>query len=223
MAQTSGLVDGDVKVTFLFVEVSPKLLTLQTIREITKYAFNQEGIPHNDVYTDYIMLAEDDGTAPDSGKSFTWNYEFPGRTVRVHKDAIMDVTAQRRDHELNAKPGQVSTRPKRKFLTSKTLVIVAGSAGYLGRNVRFYLEEEALSREAVFQAMQDFLDFKSNSWKKDMTKNRFVRVRPSEIKDYKFYADYFNALLDYVLPKDDDAEERGDRVYSTDELLSRLG
>jgi hypothetical protein len=220
MDQTSGLLDSDVKVTFLFAEVSPKLLTLETIREITKYAFNQEGVPHNDIYADYITLAEDDGTAPDSGKPFTWDYQFPGRTLRIHKDAIMHVTGKRREHELNAKPGQVSTRPKRKFLTSKSLVIVAGSPGYLARNVRFYLEEEALSREAVFQAMQEFLELKPYPWKKDMTKNRFVRVRPSEIKGYKFYADYFNALLDYVLPKDDD--DRGDRFYSTKELGNLL-
>ncbi len=130
----------------------------------------------------------------------------------------MDVTAERREHELNAKPGQPSSRPKRKFLTNHTLVCVMGSPGFLGRNLRFYLEEEALSREAVFQAMQEFLELKSYPWKKDMTKNRLVRVRPAEIKGYKFYADYFNALLDRIVPADED----GTHTYSTAELARRL-
>lgn len=218
MPQESGLVDKEVGVTFLFVAVSPTKLTLQTIRNITQYCFNQEGVPRNELYTDYIALAEDDGTASDSGKLFAWDYNFPGRTVRINNDAVMQVTAERREHELNAKPGQPSTRPKRKFLTNKTLVCVMGSPGFLGRNLRFYLEEESLSREAVFQAMQEFLELKSHPWKKNMTGNRFVRVRPAEIKDYKFYADYFNALLDMVLPHDE-----GDTVFfSSQELAQKL-
>ncbi len=219
MAQESGLVDSDVKVTFLFVEVSPKLLTLNVIHDITRHAFNHEGVPNNDIYSDYIVLAEDDGTAQDSGKPFTWSYGLRGRTLRINKDAIMNVTAQRRESELNAKPGQPSSRPKRKFLTSKTLVIVMGSAGYLGRNVRFYLEEEALSRQAVFDAMQEFLELKAYPWKKDMTKNRLARVRPSEIAGYKFYADYFNALLDNVVPHEDESQAE---TFSMEELSRRL-
>lgn len=220
MPQESRLVDEEVRVTFLFIEVSPSKLTLEAIREITRYCFNQEGVPHSDLYTDYIALAEDDGTAQDAGKLFTWDYHFPGRTLRIHMDAVMHVTGKRRDSELNTKPGQESSRPKRKFLKSKSLVCVMGSPGFLGRNVRFYLEEEGLSREAVFQAMQEFLDLKPYPWNnKDMTKNRFVRVRPAEIKGYKFYADYFNALLDYAIPQDD----AGTEIFDTDELGRRLG
>jgi len=214
MSHISDLEDTEVNAGFMFVRTQPSLLTREVIRKITLACFKQLNVPACGIYSKYIVLAEDNGNASDSGKLFSWEHGMLlGTTLRIPVSAVRQVDDKRREHERNRKPGQESTRPKRQFLTSSTLVIVIGGGRFLGENLRFYLEDEGLVRDHVIDTLLTFLSMPT--WKESSKKNQFAFLKPAEIPGYKFYEGYFNALLDDIIPDEN-------REMSTQELVKKL-
>jgi hypothetical protein len=193
MAQVK-LSNKEAQATFHLVHEPSSRLTREHLQQLIEKIFLVAGAktPGQDFFTQFVVLAEDDGTADDSGKLLReTGFGLRGEIHRTSFEPLDKTLKQKYDDEAKHRryAGHESTVAP-EFLTQKTLAIVIGGRKFLARCMELYLERYGLLREELIPMLVDIAGMKSYKAGGDAISHIVCPVYSE-----KFYAGNFNAHL----------------------------
>jgi len=193
MSEISGLEEKHVKAHFHFVCVDPSKLTRELALDTINGTFEIAGARNaeQDLFTQFVAFVEDDGTAPDSGKplykgAFPLQGEQHRFKLEVSEGILKEKIASEAQHFRN--PGHESTVAPQ-HLTSKTLVMIVGSRGFLAEFADINFERQGVLRKKLVLLLKDIAKLVERKSTKRFS-HIFVPVAEKE-----YYPGNFDALL----------------------------
>jgi hypothetical protein len=188
------LTNKEAQATFHLVHEPPSRLARDHLRRLIEEIFLISGAktPGQDFFTQFVVFAEDNGTAHDSGKLLS-ETGF-GLRGEIHRTTFepLDKTLKKkyRDEDKHKRyPGHKSTVAP-EFLTQKTLAIVIGGRKFLARCMELYLERYGLLREELIPMLVEISGMETRE-----AEGEAISHIVCPVYEEKFYAGNFNAHL----------------------------